>query len=546
MSAEFKVPGIQLNLGNYTGAFKTALDKAKAERIVERIWQRDYTVWSEEPDEIANRLGWLDIAERMRAEIPSLKKFAETLKSEGLTHALLLGMGGSSLAPELFSHIFASKDALQLGVLDSTDPDAVRACAEQYDPQRTVYIVSTKSGGTIETLSFFKYFYNQAQQKLGDKVGEHFVAITDPGSSLATLAEKYSFRPTFLADPNIGGRYSALSHFGLVPAALVSVDLEKLLDRAEAAAKQCHAAVDRNPGAMLGLALGTLAAEGCDKATFITADGISDFGNWVEQLIAESTGKHGKGILPVVGEPPAEAKSYGADRVFIELRKQVETAEKTEYPTIRLDFEGIYDLGGQFFLWEFATAMAGYVLGINPFDQPNVETAKVQARSFVDVYTKSGNLPKSEGQSLNTKTLKKFLEQAKPGDYIALQAYAAQNSELTDTLNTFRAQLLERYQLATTLGYGPRFLHSTGQLHKGDAGKGLFVQFVTLPPKDDLPIPKEAGKPGSEISFGVLKVAQALGDAQALRAAGRRVLTFEIAGELNIEFRKLLTDLGAS
>lgn len=543
MSAEFKVPGIQFNLGKYADAFATAIEKGEVDRVVERIWQGDYTVWSEKPDEIANRLGWLDIAERMRAEIPALKKFAQDLKSEGFTHALLLGMGGSSLAPELFSHIFASKDGLQLGVLDSTDPEAVRGSAESFDPGHTLYIVSTKSGSTIETLSFFKYFYDQAQQKLGDKVGSHFVAITDPSSSLAALAEKYSFRHVFLADPNIGGRYSALSHFGLVPATLVGVDLSKLLDSAGAAAKQCHEAVNKNPGVLLGLALGSLAAAGRDKVTFITADKISDFGNWVEQLIAESTGKEGKGILPVVGEPLAEPDDYGEDRVFIELGKQV---EKAEHPTIRLDFGDIYDLDGQFFLWEFATAVAGYILRINPFDQPNVETAKVQARSFVDEYTKSGKLPKGEGKPLDAKTLKKFLEQSKLGDYIALQAYAAQNSELADTLTALRALLLKRYKLATTVGYGPRFLHSTGQLHKGDASNGLFIQFVTMPPKDDLPIPKEAGKPDSEISFGVLKVAQALGDTQALRAAGRRVLTFEIEGNLNDQLKKLLADLGAS
>jgi len=543
MSADFKAAGIQFNLGKYADAFTTAIEKAKANRVVERIWQRDHTVWSEKPDEIANRLGWLDIAERMRAEVPRLKKFAEDLKSEGFTHALLLGMGGSSLAPELFGHIFGNKDGLQLGVADSTDPDTVRACAERFDPEHTIYIASTKSGGTIETLSFFKYFYNQAQQKLGDKVGAHFAAITDPGSSLAELAEKYSFRHIFLADPNIGGRYSALSYFGLVPAALVGVDLSKLLTRAEAAAKECQQVLENNAGALLGLALGTLAAAGRDKATFITADKISDFGNWVEQLIAESTGKQGKGILPVVGEPLVEAGDNGKDRVFIELGEQVGAIAKAGHPIIKLDLEDVYDLGGQFFLWEFATAVAGYVLGINPFDQPNVETAKVQARVFVDEYTKSGKLPKGEGKTLDTKTLKKFLEQAKPDDYIALQAYAAQNPELTNSLNALRARLLKTYKLATTLGYGPRFLHSTGQLHKGDSGKGLFVQFVTLPPKDDLSIPKEAGKPESEINFGVLKVAQALGDAQALRAAGRRVLTFEVAGDLNTELKKLLADM---
>jgi glucose-6-phosphate isomerase len=543
MSVNEKTSEIHFNLGWYSDAFSKAIEIAMADRLVERIWQRDYTVWGKKPDEISNRLGWLDVAERMRAEVAALEQFAQDLKSEGFTHALLLGMGGSSLAPELFGHIFGKKDGLQLGVLDSTDPDAVRAAAERFDPQHTLYIVSTKSGGTIETLSFFKYFYNQAQKLLGDKVSSHFIAITDPGSSLVTLAKKYSFRQVFLADPNIGGRYSVLSYFGLVPAALVGIDLSKLLDRAGAAAKQCQElAFENNPGALLGLALGTLAAAGRDKATFVMPKEIADFGNWVEQLIAESTGKQGKGILPVVGEKLADADDYGQDRVFIEIG-EVKPIEKTEHPIFKLDCEHIYDLGRQFFLWEFATAVAGYMIDINPFDQPNVETAKLQARAFVDEYTKSGKLPKGESVPLDEQTLKTFLRKSQPGDYFALQAYAAPSAELTNTLSKLRTGIMKKHKAATTLGYGPRFLHSTGQLHKGDAGHGLFIQFVTIPPKNDVPIPKEAGRPESEISFGVLKVAQALGDAQALRAAGRRVLTFEVDGDLNSELKKLMAEL---
>jgi glucose-6-phosphate isomerase len=543
MSAEYKIPGINFSLGSSADAFRKAIEKAKADRLVERIWQRDYTVWGQTPDEISNRLGWLDIAERMRAEVPALEQFAKDLKSEGFTHALLLGMGGSSLAPELFGQLFGKKDGLQLSVLDSTDPDAVRAAAERFAPKRTLYIVSTKSGGTIETLSFFKYFYNQAQKLLGGKTGSHFIAITDPGSSLVTLAKKYSFRHVFLADPNVGGRYSVLSNFGLVPAALVGVDLSKLLYRVETAAKHCQEeAIDKNPGALLGLALGTLAAAGRDKATFVMPKEIADFGNWVEQLIAESTGKQGKGILPVIGEALADARDYGPDRVFIEIGK-IESIDKVRNPIINMECEDIYDLGGQFFLWEFATAVAGYVMGINPFDQPNVEAAKLQARVFVDAYSKSGKLPKGEGIPLDEQTLKIFLRKSQPGDYFALQAYAAPSPDLTSTLDELRTGIMKKHKAATTLGYGPRFLHSTGQLHKGDAGNGLFIQFVTTPPTDDVPIPKEAGKPESEISFGVLKVAQALGDAQALRAAGRRVLTFEVAGDLNSALIKLIADL---
>lgn len=537
--------GIEFHLGVHEKAFLAAIEKAKKDKLVERIWRRDHTVWNPNPEEISNRLGWLDIAKRMRLETPRLKKLTEELKQEGFTHVLLLGMGGSSLAPEVFSKLLATKDGVKLSVLDSTDPDAVRAKAAEFDPTHTLYIVSTKSGGTVETLSFFKFFYNQAKEKLGEKAGAHFVAITDPGSSLAELAAKYSFRQTFLADPNIGGRYSALSHFGLVPAALVGVDVAELIARTEAGVAACRQPAPKNPGALLGLALGSLALAGIDKATFVTQDGIADFGNWVEQLIAESTGKQSKGILPVVGEPLASVAAYGKDRVFITLGKLSGDASKlvselkaAGHPVIELAWPDPYVLGWHFFAWEFATAVAGYVLGINPFDQPNVEAAKIQGRTFIDEYSKTGKLPKGEGAELSEQTLTAFVDKTKPGDYIALQAYAQPTPELEQALQKLRSQLVEKYHLATTLGYGPRFLHSTGQLHKGDAGRGLFVQFISHP-KDDLPIPKEAGSTESELGFGVLKIAQALGDAQALRQAGRRVLSFDVSGDLAGELDKL-------
>lgn len=539
MTDEIKVAGLRLRLGEYSSAVADAINKAKADRLVSRIWKHDHTLWNPDPTEIDNRLGWLDVADRMRAEIPALEEFTAKAKADGLTHALLLGMGGSSLAPELFSKVFGGS-RLKLSVLDSTDPDAVRAKADEHDPKNTVYIVSSKSGGTIETSSFFKYFYNQALEKLGkEQAGSHFVAITDPGSGLAETGEQYGFRQVFLADPNIGGRYSALSHFGLVPAALIGVDLEKLIASALRMSELCKDEnVEQNPGAMLGLAMGSLALGGRDKITFRLPDSAASFADWAEQLIAESTGKLGKGILPVAGEPLLDAADYGIDRVFVYAEKETIGDD----PCIILEWKDKYDLGGQFFLWEFATAVAGYVLEINPFDQPNVESAKIQAKKLVDEYKKKGALSRGKIEPLSADALNKFLKKAKQGDYIALQAYAASTEDLNKALQTLRAKVTKHYRLATTLGYGPRFLHSTGQLHKGDAGNGLFIQFVTTT-QQVVPIPNEAGSTESEIAFGILKVAQALGDAQALREARRRVISFEVGGDLTSAVNLLTSEL---
>jgi glucose-6-phosphate isomerase len=537
MSADYSLPELTLHLDKYSDAFERALEKAKTDKLVERIWARDNTLWNPKPDEISNRLGWLDVATRMRSEIAELENFAKEVKDLGDTDVLLLGMGGSSLAPNLFNKIFGKENGLRLHVLDSTDPDAVHDFSEQLDPRKTLYIVSSKSGGTVETISFFKYFYKQVKEAAGERSvpGSHFIAITDPGSGLAELAVKYSFRKIFLADPEIGGRYSALSHFGLVPAALVGVDLNELIESAEKMAERCKQDLDNNPGSLLGLALGSLALNRRDKATFELAEKFAPLGDWAEQLIAESTGKEGKGILPVVGEPASEDKLSANDRFLV-----ITGRKDSQSPSVKLNLTDPYDLGGQFFLWEFATAVAGYVLEINPFDQPNVESAKVQGRKFIEEYTKTGKLPKGDTSSVDAEALTRFLDQADTGDYIALQAYAAPTPKLAELFARLREQLLKKYKVATTFGYGPRFLHSTGQLHKGDRGNGLFVQFITTPLTNDVPIPKEAGSTESEITFGVLKVAQAMGDAQALREAGRRVISFEIDGDLGAAIQKLL------
>lgn len=541
---------ITLHLGASAAAYEAALERAASSKLVERIWQRDHTVWNPSPTEISNRLGWLDIAERMQPEAAALTLYARQLQSEGITHALLLGMGGSSLAPEVYSLLLGGEGGVKLGVVDSTDPDYIRqfAAAAAYDPSHTVYIVSTKSGGTVETLSLFKFFYNQAQATLGQNAGRHFIAITDLGSSLAALAEQYHFRSTFLADANIGGRYSALSHFGLVPAALLNIDLGRLLAQAQRAAASCQVPDASNPGLQLGVAMGVLAQAGRNKLTFISPPALQPFGDWAEQLIAESTGKHGQGILPVVAEPLASPSEYGDDRVFVALGEQSGTAAElitqlkaAGHPLIELSWDDEYSLGAQYFLWEFATAVAGHALGIQPYDQPDVESAKVQGRAFVDEYTRTGALPAGEQQTLTADTLRAALAQAKPGDYIALQAYAAPGAALTHALQALRSHILNTQHIASTLGYGPRFLHSTGQLHKGDGGHGVFIQFVTSP-TNDLPIPDAAGSAASSLSFGVLKAAQALGDAAALRAADRRVTSFTVTGDLAEQLNSILKD----
>jgi len=508
----------------------------------------------------------------MQAHLSQIESVVDSIKKDGYTHALLLGMGGSSLAPDLFGKTFTNSgrgnaSSLNLEVLDCTVPGAVLAYAERLDPAKTVFIVSTKSGTTEETLSFFKYFYNWTVAALGENgAGDHFIAITDPGSKLADLANRYHFRHTFLNDPNIGGRYSALSHFGLVPAALAGVGIRLLLERAAQMATDCKSSIDvkQNPAARLGATLGELARSGRDKATFFLSPQIASFGDWVEQLIAESTGKEGRGILPVVGEPIGAPDSYADDRLFVLIQLEghpvdldkIAALASAGHPVVRMNLKDIYDLGGQFFLWELSTAIAGSRLGIQPFDQPNVESAKVLARQKVAAYKESGQLPipppALETQNVSifgevsggspVQALSRFLSKARPGDYVALQAFV-QSSLVTDAaLQRLRLRLRQHTRLATTLGFGPRFLHSTGQLHKGDSGNGIFIQ-VTADDPHDVPIPDQAGMPDSSISFGVLKMAQALGDQQALIDAGRRVIRLHIKGDIAREIDLLAGSL---
>jgi len=547
-----------VSLGSYDAVVQAGLVRLKNEKVIGRIWAGDHTVWKPEPSAITNRLGWLHLAEVMKEHLNQIEDLSASVRKEGYTQALLMGMGGSSLAPEVFSRTYGSKEGfLHLEVLDSTDPDAVMGHASRLDLHKTLFIVSTKSGGTIEPLSFFKYFYNRVLDAVGpDEAGRHFVAITDPGSKLLEIADQYCFRTAFINDPNIGGRNSALSYFGLVPAALIGVDLSTLLDRAQIVvcnAEGCNCPIQgSNNAAKLGVILGELAKVGPDKVTFVTSKEIASFGDWVEQLIAESTGKEGRGILPVVGEPVGAPESYGDDRVFVHLRMEgdetndapLQTLAQHGHPVIVLRLNDRYDLGGQFFFWEMVTAVAGACLGINPFDQPNVEAAKALARKMTAAFQSEGKLPELtpalESNGIRVygdievdtpeDALRQFLTQAQDGAYIALQAYIQPSSETDHALLELRTAIRDRFGKATTVGYGPRFLHSTGQLHKGDAGKGLFVQ-LTADATEDVDIPDEAGSIQSSMTFGILKEAQVLGDRQALLDNGRRVIRFHLGAD---------------
>lgn len=534
---------INTHLGSYQELIESSLIKLNEDRILDRILDGDHTVWKPDPTEITNRLGWLNIIAEMKLALDRITSFTALLIEEGYTHALLLGMGGSSLAPDVFRKSFGAQPGfLNLNVLDSTHPDEVRKVAGELPPGKTFFIVSTKSGGTVETISFFKYFYNWVIETLGnEQAGKHFAAITDSGSSLETLARELQFREIFLNNPNIGGRYSALSYFGLVPAGLLGIDLPKLLERAEAMLQA------GNLSASLGTVLGVLAKQGRDKLTFLFPQELDSLGDWIEQLIAESTGKEGVGILPVVGEAPGEPAVYGVDRVFIRMSLGVDDTQSPSitpflgqgHPCVDIYLQDIYDLGAQFFLWELSTAITGYWLQINPFDQPNVESAKILARSMVAEYHATGSLPPGETAVLSAANLRDFMVSAKPGDYIAIQAYLPPSSEIHQDLQRLRHELRDRYKLATTLGFGPRFLHSTGQLHKGDAGNGLFIQFSSQP-AEDLPIPDTAGRAYSGISFGTLILSQALGDRQALLDEGRRVLNFHLSQNPVQDFKAFL------
>lgn len=534
-------------LGAYTADIDAALAGLARQDVVGRIWRGDHTVWSEDPTEITDRLGWLTSADNMRDEIGSLTQFATDVKTEGYRHVVLLGMGGSSLGPEVLRQTFGSADGYpELIVLDSTAPESVQAVADAIDPARTLFLVSSKSGSTIEPNAFYGYFRQLVEQERGpDDAGRNFVAITDAGTVLDALGQREGFRQVFGNQPDIGGRYSVLSHFGLTPAALIGIDLSELLDRADSMRDSSGADVPvaDNPGAWLGAVIGTLSLKGRDKLTVLTSPSLSSFGLWAEQLIAESLGKQGRGIVPIAGEPIVGVESYGDDRVFAYLWVEGDENNRVDeltgslanagYPVIRLDLKDRYDLAAEFFRWEFATAVAGSIIGVTPFDQPNVQAAKDATDSVLETVKQTGALPESS----ETQSFIEIMESLAPGDYVAIMTYVTQAPELDLALDGLRTAIVERYGVATTLGYGPRFLHSTGQLHKGGPNSGVFVQLTS----DHTP---DTQVPGMTLTFGVLVDAQALGDLLALQAAKRRTVRIDAGDSAAGAVRGLIAELG--
>ena len=499
--------------------------RAISENVAQRVWRRDPSLWGGPGvPEIEDRLGWLTVSETMLEHAPELHAFAEELRAEGFTDAVLLGMGGSSLGPEVIRQSYGEvPGGLRLQVLDSTHPDVVLSVQESVDLQRTLFIVSSKSGGTIETLSHYRHFKALARP-------DQFVVVTDPGSPLERLAADDGLRRTFLNPPDIGGRYSVLSFFGLVPAALMGVNVEALLHRCQVAEQNCahYDSSESNSGLWLGAAVGEMARQSRDKLTFFVSPPIESFGLWVEQLVAESTGKHGRGILPVADEPLGEPSVYGKDRVFAYLRNSDEPDERLDagvdalagagHPTLTLATHGPADLGRIFFLAEFAVAVAGWVLEINPFDQPNVQEAKDATRRVLE----SGSVP-SLG-SADDAALRALLADANPPHYVAIMGYLAPSLELDAAVAELRSVIRDATGAAVTYGYGPRFLHSTGQLHKGGPPTGRFLQLVDDPRRD-------AEIPGESYTFGTLIAAQSAGDLQTLRAHGLPAERVKLEGD---------------
>ncbi len=550
---------------NLASAVQGTLADWKKGDKVKRLWAGDATLWTNQDE--SKWVGWLTEPDKPISNdtrYSDYKKLAEDIQKAGFTHAVLLGMGGSSLCVEVFEKTYGKiAGHPEMHVLDSTDPAQVRAVEKSVDIAKTVFIVASKSGSTLEPNIFKEYFYDLVSKAVGaGEAGKRFIAITDPGSHMQTVAEQDGFRAIFYGVPSIGGRYSALSNFGKVPAAIQGVDLAKFLANVDEMVKSCGASVaaDQNPGAILGAILGTLQKTGRDKVTIFTSAGISDLGAWLEQLIAESTGKQGKGLIPVDLETIGAPEVYGTDRIFAYLRLEnstdakldaaVSALEKAGHPVVHIAVGDIYELGEEFYRWEIATAVAGSVIGINPFNQPDVEASKIETRKLTDQYEKEGKLP-AEAPFFEDKGFKLFsdpknvealkaaagpnptlvsylkahLSRIKPNDYFALLAYIERNDEHKKSLQVSRLAVRDKKRVATCLGFGPRFLHSTGQAYKGGPNSGVFLQ-VTCDDAADLKVP------GHSYTFGIVKAAQARGDFQVLADRGRRALRVHLSADV--------------
>jgi len=552
-------------------AVEAALDDWQDNRKVERLWARDASLWTGNGED--KWLGWLDIVEEQQKTNRRFTNFSAEVRDAGFTHVLLLGMGGSSLCPEVLRKSFGRIEGFpELHVLDSTDPQQVKTFENKIDLTKTLFFVSSKSGTTLEPNIFKQYFFARVTDAVGeDTVGSHFIAITDPGSKLRQEAENDGFRKIFLGVPSVGGRYSAISDFGMAPAAAMGIDVARFLDRTSEMVSACGAAVaaKANPGVILGAILGTAHNHGRDKVTFVASPGIYDLGAWLEQLLAESTGKNGKGLIPVDHEPPGTPNLYGKDRVFAYLRLEstpdasqdaaIAELQNAGQPVITISLREVYDLGQEFFRWEFATAVAGSIIGINPFDQPDVEASKVATRKLTEQYEQTGSLPPESpffeaygvrlfADERNANELKRaaketslagflkaHLDRLQPNDYCALLAYVEMSEEHERTLQTARHTVRDAKQVATCLGFGPRFLHSTGQAYKGGPNTGVFLQ-ITCDDKKDLPVPNQ------KYTFVVVKAAQARGDLEVLAERGRRALRVHL-GDLSESLRILATEI---
>ncbi|HYP52652.1 MAG TPA: bifunctional transaldolase/phosoglucose isomerase, partial [Pyrinomonadaceae bacterium] len=569
---------LRFSPGRYADAVSAALKEADKSDVMRRIWRKDPTVWKRQDESatteeaeavekhhqnIRNSLGWLNVVGTMRAAEGELIEFAGSIRDAGFRHVMLCGMGGSSLAPEVLRRSFGPREGWpELLVLDSTDPDTLDEFARKIDVASCLFVIASKSGTTVEPSAFHKFWFAEVGKKK-ENAGENFVAVTDPGTHLEALAKEQNFRRVFTNPADIGGRYSALSYFGMVPAALMGLDVRRLLERAERVAQACGAVVPAadNPGARLGALVAACALDGRDKLTLVTDEKVASFGLWVEQLVAESTGKEGKGVIPVAGEPLGAPGVYGDDRLFVSVSvgqpaSDVESAlralEAAGHPVVYRTLSDRFDIAEDFFLWEIATAFAGHRLGINPFDQPDVQKAKLATRDLLKAYDERGLLEDTRPTTSDglltlyadeqmrglldsaslVASVRAFLRQARGGDYFAFLSYVEETPAHDELIQALRVLLRDSTRRATTAGYGPRYLHSTGQLHKGGPPEGVFF-LLTAPDAVDFEVP------GERYSFTTLKNAQALGDFHTLTSSGRRAVRVDLGGDIAAGLRRL-------
>jgi len=563
--------GLSLNIGKYQKHLNIRLKELQDQNFVRRLWNKDADLWINQidktkADELA--MGWLNVVEKMQENLPMMEEFRNEILQAGFKHVVLLGMGGSSLTPLVFQKVFAQNNQVQglkLIVLDSTEPAAIKEIEQEIEISKTLFVVSSKSGTTAEVMAFYSYFFSRVREIKKKRAGENFIAITDPDTPLVVLAQRKKFKKIFLNFHDIGGRYSALSYFGILPAVLIGINVKELLSRAAAMVKACGPQVpaSQNPGVILGAAIAQLALQGCDKLTYLMPSSFSTFGLWLEQLIAESTGKNGKGILPINGYPLIEMNTYGEDRIFFQMELENEGRNFVsqrindfiymDYPVLGIQIKDELDLGQEFFRWEIATITASSILGINPFDQPNVQESKKCTDNLLKAIEKNGELPEMRPSLLEDSLfyystygandakslLEKNFHLIRQGDYVSIQAYLAEDPVMKKEILEIKKILQRKLRVAVTTEFGPRYLHSTGQYYKGGPNTGVFIQFIgsSIP---DILIPKRS------YTFGVLKNAQAIGDMQALLKQNRRVILVDL-GEKVISglssFKERLKDM---